>query len=68
MVSDEAAVVAHLRWLVGPIRRLGRPLGRTVPSEARLERAAPAFVLVRVTFDETSGSARGDVEGDRRER
>lgn len=67
VVSDEEAILEHFRWLVGPIRRLERLLGRAVPSEAWLERAAQGFVLVRVNLGETSGSVRGDVDADRRE-
>lgn len=49
---DEAAVLDHLRWMAGPLRRAGRLLGVTVPSEERLRAYAPSAVLVRVSFDE----------------
>jgi len=68
VVSDESAVLDHLRWLAWPLRRVGRFVGATASIDERLERAAPSFVLVRVTFDESPETDRGDVEGDRRER
>jgi len=52
VVTDEDAVVDHLRWLTAPLRRLSRLVGRTVPSETQLREAAPSYVLVRVTFED----------------
>lgn len=59
VVSDEDAVVEHLRWTVGPIRRAGAALGHPVPGDARLRNAASSFVLVRVTFDDAPEAAGG---------
>lgn len=56
VVTDEDAALEHLHWLLDPALRLSRLLlGHPLPSEKRLQRAATAVVLVRVTLEEGKG-------------
>ena len=63
VVTEEDAVVDHLRWILGPIRRVGTAIGRPVPSDARLRDAASSFVLVDVTFEEGPNADDGGPDG-----
>lgn len=55
VVTDEAVVVEHLEWLVGPLRGVDRLLGTSVSSRARLRRMASDYVLVVVSSDGDPG-------------
>ncbi|WIV66039.1 nitroreductase/quinone reductase family protein [Natrialbaceae archaeon AArc-T1-2] len=53
LVTDADAVIAHLRWLFAPVRRLSRTfLGRSRPGEDRLRRIGSGLVLVVVDLEQ----------------
>ena len=52
VVTDDAVALAHLRFLLDPVRRLSRLLlGGPLPGEKRLQRAVTAVALVWVTLE-----------------
>lgn len=54
VVTDDDAVLEHLRWLTGPLRPIANSLGARDRLDAWLERHARDYVLVRVSFAEGS--------------